>query len=54
MEEGPAKARKLGALLACTGGTSRELVDCLRTRPAHQIVEQVKHFQVKEKPPQNG
>lgn len=46
MEDGPAKARKLGAFLGCDDGNSRELVDCLRNRPARQIVEQVKHFQV--------
>jgi hypothetical protein len=49
MEEGPAKAKRLGELLGCDGENSRELVDCLRTRPAHQIVQQVKYFQVNKR-----
>ncbi|KAJ4451371.1 hypothetical protein ANN_02833 [Periplaneta americana] len=46
MEAGPEKAHKLGALLGCHEKSSKELVECLRTRPARQIVEKVKHFQV--------
>ncbi|KAJ4451370.1 hypothetical protein ANN_02832 [Periplaneta americana] len=46
MEAGPEKAWKLGALLGCHQKSSKELVECLRTRPARQIVEQVKYFQV--------
>ncbi|PSN36673.1 hypothetical protein C0J52_16277 [Blattella germanica] len=45
MEEGRAKANKLGALLGCPTDNTKALVDCLRTRPAEQIIKNVWHLQ---------
>jgi hypothetical protein len=47
MENGRVKAMKLAQELGCNTQTSRELVDCLRHRPARMIVQQVATFQVK-------
>lgn len=38
------KAKKLAYLLGCPNETSIEIVNCLRTRPARQIVQSVQHF----------
>jgi hypothetical protein len=46
MENGREKAMKLAQELGCNTQTSRELVDCLRHRPASMIVQQVANFQV--------
>jgi hypothetical protein len=46
MEEGRAKAQQLGALLGCSTQNTKEMVDCLRHRPAQQIVQQCWNFQV--------
>lgn len=46
MEEGLAKAKKLGELLGCNTETTKVLVDCLRQRPSHHIVKQYWNFQV--------
>jgi hypothetical protein len=46
MEDGRAKATKLAQELGCNIQTSRELVDCLRHRPAKIIVQKVTIFQV--------
>lgn len=40
------KAFKLGTLLGCPTDDSKDLVDCLKTRPGQQIVNAVQHFQV--------
>ncbi|PSN36676.1 Venom carboxylesterase-6 [Blattella germanica] len=44
MENGRAKAAALAQSLGCYTQTSRELVDCLRHRPAGLIVQQVPNF----------
>jgi hypothetical protein len=46
MENGRGKATKLAQELGCSTQTSREMVDCLRHRPASMIVQQVGTFQV--------
>ncbi|KAJ9581386.1 hypothetical protein L9F63_023436 [Diploptera punctata] len=46
MDDGPAKAKRLAALVGCDVNSNVKLVDCLHTRPARQIVQQVEHFQV--------
>jgi len=46
MENGRAKATKLAQELGCNIQTSREMVDCLRHRPAKMIVQKVAVFQV--------
>ncbi|KAK5638641.1 hypothetical protein RI129_012936 [Pyrocoelia pectoralis] len=38
------KARRVGAALGCPTGSSIELVNCLRQRPAIQVVESVRMF----------
>ncbi|GJQ74843.1 Est-6 [Trypoxylus dichotomus] len=40
------KAKKLGSLVGCKFNESRTFVDCLKTRPARQIVDSVKYFLV--------
>ncbi|GLH12015.1 Venom carboxylesterase-6 [Gryllus bimaculatus] len=40
------KTKKVADLVGCSTETSREMVECLKTRPARKIVEQTKHFQV--------
>ncbi|KDR15440.1 Esterase FE4 [Zootermopsis nevadensis] len=45
MENGRIKAMKLAQELGCNTQTSRELLDCLRHRPASMIVQQVATFQ---------
>jgi hypothetical protein len=46
MEEGQAKANQLGALLGCSTENTKTMVECLRHRPAQQIVKQCWNFQV--------
>lgn len=46
MENGRGKATKLAQELGCSTQTSREMVDCLRHRPASMIAQQVATFQV--------
>jgi hypothetical protein len=46
MENGRVKAMNLAQELGCNTQTSRELVDCLRHRPASMIVQQATIFQV--------
>lgn len=46
MEKGREKAEALGHSLGCNTQTSRELIDCLRHRPARMIVQQVPTFYV--------
>jgi hypothetical protein len=46
MENGRGKATKLAQELGCNTQTSREMVDCLRHRPASMIAQQVATFQV--------
>lgn len=43
-ENVPAKSAALGTYLGCPTYSSVELVECLNTRPANQIVEAVKIF----------
>ncbi|PNF28712.1 Venom carboxylesterase-6 [Cryptotermes secundus] len=45
MENGRGKATKLAQQLGCSIQTSREMVDCLRHRPASMIAQQVATFQ---------
>ncbi|KAJ9595641.1 hypothetical protein L9F63_013171, partial [Diploptera punctata] len=45
MEEGQVKAKKLGALVGCNTENTKNLVDCLRDRPARQLVQQMWHLQ---------
>lgn len=45
MEQGRTKASILAQTLGCNIQTSREIVDCLRHRPASMIVQQVPTFQ---------
>ena len=40
------KAQKIGAELGCTTFSSRELIECLRRRPARRIVQFVDKFHV--------
>ncbi|XP_069694918.1 venom carboxylesterase-6-like [Periplaneta americana] len=47
MEKGSSKARQLGSTLGCKTDNSDELAECLRNRPAYQLVQRVKDFQVK-------
>lgn len=47
MEKGGAKSRQLGSFLGCKTENSEELAECLRNRPAYQLVQRVKDFQVK-------
>ncbi|GFG40741.1 hypothetical protein Cfor_06019 [Coptotermes formosanus] len=51
MENGRGKATKLAQELGCNTQTSRELVDCLRHRPAKMIVEKVTIFEEWENMP---
>ncbi|KAJ9595642.1 hypothetical protein L9F63_013172, partial [Diploptera punctata] len=44
MEEGKAKAEQLAAALGCTTKTTKEMVKCLRKRPAYKITQQIKNF----------
>lgn len=46
MKNGRGKATKLAQELGCSTQTSREMVDCLRHRPASMIAQQVATFQV--------
>jgi hypothetical protein len=46
MENGRGKAMKLAQELGCNTHTSREMVDCLRHRPANMIVQKVAIFEV--------
>ncbi|XP_069694913.1 venom carboxylesterase-6-like [Periplaneta americana] len=46
MEGGRTKAQILGAALGCATANTQQLTDCLRDRPARQIVQQVQHFLV--------
>jgi hypothetical protein len=46
MENGRGKAAQLAQQLGCSTQTSREMVDCLRHRPASLIAQQVPTFQV--------
>ena len=46
IENGRGKATKLAQELGCNTQTSRELVDCLRHRPAKIIVQKVAIFEV--------
>lgn len=46
-ENAKEKAYKMGALLGCSTSNSKHLLKCLKRRPAKQIVEAVKHFQVR-------
>jgi hypothetical protein len=46
MEEGRSKANHLGALLGCSTGNTKTMVECLRLRPAQQIVKQCWNYQV--------
>lgn len=41
----PQKTQKLAGLLGCPTRPSALLVECLRQRPAHVIVKQLKHFE---------
>lgn len=43
-ENVPAKSAAIGAYLGCPTYPSAELVECLSTRPAKQVVEAVKIF----------
>jgi carboxylesterase type B len=45
MEEGRSKANQLGALLGCSTGNTKTMVECLRHRPAQQIVKQCWNYQ---------
>ncbi|KAG5325298.1 EST6 protein, partial [Pseudoatta argentina] len=41
------KAKKLGALMGCPTISSRDMIHCLRYRPAHAIVQTTSEFMVK-------
>lgn len=41
------KAQRLASKLGCPVDTSRKLVDCLKTKPARDIVRLTQMFQVK-------
>lgn len=47
-ENVPAKSAAIGAHLGCPTDSSLELVECLNTRPATQIVNAVRIFQVRQ------
>ncbi|XP_047107326.1 venom carboxylesterase-6-like [Schistocerca piceifrons] len=40
------KADKLASLVGCKTHSSKEILECLRTRPARQLVEMTQHFQM--------
>jgi len=46
MEEGRSKANQLGALLGCSTENTKTMIECLRHRPAQQIVKQCWNYQV--------
>lgn len=46
-ENSRVKAFKLGEIFGCPTNASSELVQCLKTKPAHSIVQAQKHFMVK-------
>ena len=52
MEEGRVKANRLGALVGCDTANTKVLVDCLRERPAQQLVRQMWYLMVCENNPQ--
>lgn len=46
MEKPLERAVELGSIVGCESDTTQGLVDCLRKRPAKQIVSAVRNFQV--------
>ncbi|KAI4457906.1 carboxylesterase [Holotrichia oblita] len=43
-EQGLEKAKRLAMLVGCPTDTSKEIIDCLRSRSGNKIVEQMKEF----------
>ncbi|XP_014477484.1 PREDICTED: venom carboxylesterase-6-like [Dinoponera quadriceps] len=43
-ENASEKAKKMGALMGCSTTNTRDMIDCLRQRPAHVIVEDASEF----------
>jgi Carboxylesterase. len=48
MKGAKAKAEQLAASLGCPTKSSKDMIKCLRKRPAYQIVQQVKNFKVNQ------
>lgn len=45
------KAKKMGALLDCPTNNNLEMIQCLRSKPAHSISQAIKHFFVRHYAP---
>lgn len=46
MEHAKEKTAKIADLVGCPTGNSKEIKECLKTKPARHIVQTIKEFQV--------
>ncbi len=44
----PRRTKQLAAFLGCPNECTKKMIECLKTRPAKKIVENVKEFMVSE------